>query len=127
MNRLLHLKWWMRTIHFVHHMSRPPSPWSSFSFHPAESILNALALPLILLMLPVPLPVFLFHLIFMSVTAVTNHLGGEVIPPFLVKRGILKVFISGLHHGYHHRDYEVNYGLFFTFWDRLMNTNKMTG
>jgi sterol desaturase/sphingolipid hydroxylase (fatty acid hydroxylase superfamily) len=33
-----------------------------------------------------------------------------------------KWFIGATHHARHHKQYRYNFGLYFTFWDRLTNT-----
>jgi Delta7-sterol 5-desaturase len=123
-HRWLHLPWVFKKFHAVHHASRETSPWTSFSFHPVESLINALAIPLIILILPLHPLVILFHLTLMTVTAVTNHVGTEVLPKFLVKLGFHRHWISGYHHCQHHILYKFNYGLFFAWWDRWMSTES---
>jgi len=123
-HRWLHLPKVFKRFHSVHHASRETSPWSSFSFHPLESLINALALPLIVLFLPVHPLLILFHLTLMTLTAVTNHVGVEILPRFLVSFGFHRYWISGYHHGQHHVLYKYNYGLFFCWWDRWMGTES---
>ena len=117
---LIHKKWLYKRIHAVHHASLKPSPWASFSFHPLESILEAAILPLLVILIPVHPTVLLFHLTFMTLTAISNHLGFEILPKSWKFAG--RWFISGLHHSQHHRYFNYNYGLFFTFWDKICKT-----
>lgn len=123
-HRWLHIPWVFKKFHSVHHTSRETSPWTSFSFHPVESLINALAIPLIILVLPLHPLVLLFHLTLMTITAVTNHVGTEVLPRFCVNLGLHRHWISGYHHGQHHILYKFNYGLFFAWWDRWMKTES---
>lgn len=116
-HRWLHLPKVFKKIHYVHHISRETSPWTSFSFHPVESLINALALPLIILVLPLHPIIIIFHLTLMTVTAVTNHLGVEILPKTLSRWGFHRHWISGIHHGQHHIHYKYNFALFFTWWD----------
>lgn len=113
--------------HMIHHKSLRPSPWASFSFHPVESLVNALAIPLIVIILPLHPLVIIFHLTFMTISAITNHLGFEILPTWALKRNWDKILISGTHHANHHRYFKANYGLFFTFWDRLKKTERTEG
>jgi len=48
-HRMLHTSWMYRRFHSVHHASLEPSPWASFSFHPVESIIEALPITFILI------------------------------------------------------------------------------
>ncbi len=105
-------------VHAVHHASVKISPWASFSFHPLEAIVHAAFLPVMVLWLPIHPLVVICYLTFMTITAISNHLGVEVIP-FEWAR---KLFISGEHHSKHHRKMKINYGLYYTFIDRIMGT-----
>ncbi|MEI7973796.1 MAG: sterol desaturase family protein [Bdellovibrio sp.] len=121
-HRALHLPIFYRRWHWVHHRSWPPSPWASFSFHPVESLINALILPLMSLLIPVHPLVFIFHLTLMTLTAITNHLGFEVLPRGAWAARFGRHVVSGFHHTQHHRYFKYNYSLFLTFWDRWMST-----
>lgn len=122
-HRWLHTEGAYRRFHFVHHRSLHPSPWASFSFHPVEAAINAAAIPLIALVIPLhPLHV-LAHLTLMTLSAITNHLGFEVLPS-VAGRGAGKYLISGLHHAQHHRYFRSHFGLFFSFWDLWMKTER---
>lgn len=118
-HRALHHPWLYRRFHAVHHASLQPSPWASFSFHPVESIIEALPLPLFSLLIPLHPVVIIGYLTLMTLSAIINHLGFEVMP---VK--LQRWLISGTHHSAHHRYFNYNFGLFYTFWDRLLKTEK---
>ena len=118
-----------KTVHKVHHDSLTPTPWTAFSFHPWESLLEAIILPLILLIIPVNIYVLIFYLLLMTLSSVINHLDIEVYPTGFQKSWFGKLFIGATHHHYHHAEFNTNYGLYFTFWDKLMGTesSKMEG
>ena len=116
-HRLLHIPWMYRRFHSIHHASIQPSPWASFSFHPVESVIEALPIPLFSLILPLHPVVIISYLTLMTLSAIINHLGFEVMPLKLQRW-----LISGTHHSSHHRNFNSNYGLFYTFWDRLLGT-----
>lgn len=121
-HRWLHVPGVYERFHAIHHASLRPSPWASFSFHPVESILNAIAIPIIALVLPLHPVVILLHLTFMTLSAITNHSGFEILPRNAMKKWWGAWVISGVHHTQHHRFFRSNYGLFFTAWDRWMDT-----
>lgn len=121
-HRMLHWPWLFKKAHYVHHQSLTPSPWASFSFHPIESLIEAAALPLLVLFIPVHPVILLIYLTVMTISAVTNHSGFEVLPAGSARHWLGKYLISGVHHTQHHRFYKYNYGLFFTFWDRWLKT-----
>jgi Delta7-sterol 5-desaturase len=118
-HRILHGKYFFQTIHRVHHESRIPSAWTSFSFHPAEALIQAMILPILLIFIPVHWTVLLLFLTIMSVLGVLNHLGYELYPHFWEHKWQM---ISASHHQLHHQKVSVNFGLYFTFWDKLMGT-----
>ncbi len=120
-HRWLHIPKAYKMFHRVHHNSVTPSPWASFSFHPVEGLVQALALPLIILFIPVHPLALLVYLSAMTLSAVTNHLGFEILPRGSEKT-IGKWVISGVHHTQHHRYYRYNFGLFYTFFDVLFST-----
>ncbi|MBC7742017.1 MAG: sterol desaturase family protein [Bdellovibrionaceae bacterium] len=120
-HRWLHTPKIFKLFHSVHHNSITPSPWASFSFHPVEGLVQALALPVIILFIPAHPLALLIYLTFMTLSAVTNHLGFEILPRGSEQR-LGKWIISGVHHGQHHRYYRYNFGLFYTFFDHLYST-----
>lgn len=47
-------------FHKIHHMSRTPTAWTSFSFHPVEAAIQAVILPILVLILPIHWTLFFF-------------------------------------------------------------------
>ena len=123
-HRWMHHPKVFRVVHKVHHDSRIPTPWTAFSFHPWESLIEAVILPLILIFLPVNIYVLGFYLLVMTVSSVVNHLDIEIYPLWFQKSKFGKLFIGATHHHHHHAEYMTNYGLYFTFWDKIMETES---
>ncbi len=121
-HRILHLPWLYRKVHFVHHQSKFPTAYASFSFHPVEGLIEAAALPLLFLVVPAHPYALLFFLAFMSVLGATNHLGREIYPLGTPLHWFGRWWIGPTHHGLHHERVNGNYGLYFTFWDRMAKT-----
>lgn len=121
-HRLLHTKWFLKNIHSVHHRSANPTPLASNSFHPGEAlILGLFVFPLITIWPVHVLALLVFNTI-VVVTNVVGHLGFEFIPQRL-RNGLPGKFISSAtYHNLHHQKSTRNFGLYFTFWDRLMKT-----
>lgn len=120
-HRLMHHPRLFAWMHAGHHRSRQPTPFASFAFDPAEAALTAWLLPAMAFVVPLHIGVALALLTVMSVTAVLNHSGWEVLPERVVNGPL----ISATHHGLHHLRYGSNFGLYFRFWDRLMGTDAM--
>ena len=124
LHRWMHVPSVFRAIHKTHHESRNTSPWTSFSFHPVESILQALIVPLTIMVLPMHYWVIVAWLVFMSVTSVINHLNVEIYPRYFNRHWLGKWLIGATHHSLHHTEFRRNFGLYFTFWDRWMGTES---
>ncbi|MEM7405346.1 MAG: sterol desaturase family protein [Pseudomonadota bacterium] len=122
LHRGMHHPWWFRRIHRVHHRSRTPTPWAAYAFQPAEAVLEAGILPLMALCLPLSaVTVFLFtsHMILRNVL---GHAGHELFPRWWLKVPVLRYINTTTHHDLHHATGRSNYGIYFTFWDRLCGT-----
>jgi len=112
-------------MHAGHHRSRQPTPFASFAFDPAEAALTAWLLPAMTFVVPVHIGVVIALLALMTVTAILNHSGWEVLPHSFVYGPIGRHLISATHHSHHHLRYGQNFGLYFRFWDRMMGTDAM--
>lgn len=124
-HRMMHLPRLFGPMHKTHHMSRQPTPWAAFSFHPWESILTALFLPALAFVIPLHVGAALFVLMLMTVASVLNHTGWEIFPDSWLRGPLGKHVITATHHNLHHRNYKVNFALYFRFWDKVMGTDVM--
>lgn len=124
MHRVMHDPKLFRKVHKVHHDSLTPTPWTAFSFHPWESLIEALILPAILMVVPMHPLVLGFYLLLMTISSVINHLDIEIFPETFRNRWPGKLLINATHHHYHHQEFNSNYGLYFTFWDKWMGTES---
>ena len=113
-----------RKIHKVHHDSVSTSVWTSFSFHPIESLLQAIIIPAMVFIIPMHWTVLMVLLIFMTISAIINHAGVEIYPASWRENKLMKWFIGSTHHDLHHRRFTKNFGLYFTFWDLWMDTES---
>ena len=119
---LMHRKSFYRMVHRVHHLSTNPSPWAAMAFHPLEGVIEAGVMVVIPFLFPVhPLAIGLF-LLFMMIYNVYGHLGFELYPKGFSKSFIGRWINTSVNHNMHHHSINGNYGLYFLFWDRLMNT-----
>lgn len=122
-HRWMHIPAIFKIVHKVHHDSKISSPFTAFSFHPIEALLQAVFLPALLLILPIQLYVLIFLLVIMSLSSVINHLDVELYPAS-TQVFFAKWVIGATHHSLHHKQYKYNYGLYFTFWDVLKKTES---
>ncbi|GGB72579.1 sterol desaturase family protein [Blastomonas aquatica] len=126
-HRWMHQPKWFRIAHAVHHESRPPTAWAAMSFHPIEALTGAFVIPLLVFIIPIHIAMLGLVLFIMTLMGVTNHMGWELFPRWLVHGGLGKGLITASHHQHHHARYTCNYGLYFRFWDRLCGTDKGLG
>lgn len=120
----MHHKKLFKYVHGVHHESTNPSPWAAYSFHPWEALVQALVLPIMVFIFPMhPLTIFLF-LTYMIVRNVIGHIGFEIFPKGFTKNRWLNWTTAVTHHNLHHEHFHGNYGLYFTWWDKLMKTEN---
>jgi len=124
-HRLMHDPRLFKWTHAGHHRSRQPTPFASFAFDPAEALLTAWLLPAMVFIVPVHIGVVVALLALMTVTAVMNHSGWEILPASFVHGPVGRHLISATHHSRHHTRFDANFGLYFRFWDRLMRTDSM--
>lgn len=121
-HRLFHHPSLFRWLHQGHHQSRYPTPWTSFAFDPLEAIVQSLFLVGVVTIIPLHFITLIAVLTTMTVWAVLNHLGIDRLPTSFPHHWLGKWFIGPAHHSIHHLKYTVHYGLYFTFWDKLLGT-----
>ena len=122
MHRTMHHPKIFSVAHLVHHKSTNPSPWAAYAFHPIEAFFEALAFPIIVFLIPVHISAIGWFFLFQIFYNVYGHLGFEVYPKGFNKHWIGKWINTSTHHNLHHKHFDNSYGLYFTFWDRLMGT-----
>ncbi len=124
LHRWMHQPEIFRHVHKVHHDSNITSPWTAFSFHPLEGLMQAIFLPALLMILPMHLYVIIIQLTIMTFSSVINHLDIEIYPKNFYKHFLGKWLIGASHHSLHHKQFKYNYGLYFTFWDKWKKTES---
>ncbi len=121
-HRIMHHPKLFTFFHVVHHKSTNPSPWASFSFQPTEAFMESAIIYIFAFSFPVHLIHILSFLVFMTIYNVYGHLGFEIFPKGFNRHWFFKWFNTSVNHNMHHQYFKGNYGLYFTFWDRLMKT-----
>ncbi len=124
LHRWMHIPRIYRIVHKWHHDSHIASPWTAFSFHPLEGLIQAIFLPLVLLFLPMNVFVLVFMLLIMSFSSVINHLDIEIYPGWFSRTFLLRSVIGATHHSLHHKQFKYNFGLYFTWWDKWLKTES---
>jgi sterol desaturase/sphingolipid hydroxylase (fatty acid hydroxylase superfamily) len=121
-HRLMHHKKLFKIFHLVHHRSTNPSPWAAYAFHPLEALVEAGIFLVFLYVLPIHTLHLLIFFFMMIVYNVYGHLGFELYPNGFNRHSLGKWINTSVNHNQHHQYFKGNYGLYFTFWDRMMGT-----
>jgi len=120
LHRWMHRPSIFKFVHKVHHESHRPTVFTSFSFHPLEAFLQFLFFPLVVFVIPFHYMVLLTVLMILTLSAVINHSGVEIFR----KKFLTRHLIGSTHHDLHHTEFQTNFGLYLTWWDRLMKTGS---
>jgi sterol desaturase/sphingolipid hydroxylase (fatty acid hydroxylase superfamily) len=122
-HRLMHHPLFYERVHKVHHLSKDPTPWASFAFHPFEAVLEIGFVPILIFSIPLHFTSLLILSLWQIVFNVIGHLGYEMFPAGALKHPLLKWLNTSTNHNMHHKYVRCNYGLYFSLWDRIMKTN----
>jgi Delta7-sterol 5-desaturase len=114
-----------RISHATHHQFINVTPWAAYAFHTGEAIINAGAFLALMLLVPWhPLALLVFAVMSIAFNGVV-HSGYDLFPKRWREHPVLKLVNTPTHHIYHHQRPDCNYSFFFTFWDKVMKTEKL--
>ncbi len=122
-HRWMHHPRLFRLFHRVHHLSKNPTPWAAYAFSPLEAVVQAGIFPLTVFLIPIhPLAFGLFMLWQISFNVI-GHTGYEIYRPGFMDSWPRWIMNTPTCHAMHHEKIHGNFGLYFSFWDRLMKTH----
>lgn len=121
-HRLMHHPRLFRFFHRRHHKSMNPSPFTAYSFDLGEAAVMGSFVPLWMLLVPTQWPVVGLFMLHQIVRNTLGHSGYELMPARGDGRPVFDFLTTTTHHDLHHARAGWNYGLYFTWWDRLMGT-----
>ena len=116
-HRLLHWPPLYRRVHALHHRNINVGPWSGLSMHPVEHVIY-LGSVMIHWIVPAGPVHILYHMQYLTLTAVTTHSGFEG----LVVKDKNRLDLGTFHHQMHHRYFECNYGSLEVPWDKAFGS-----
>ncbi len=115
-HRLMHVPFFMRRVHYIHHRSKIPTVWSVFSFHWLEaSLLSTVPLTYLLLFPTTALAVVLFPIL-----SILLNLAGHSNYRFR-NWPITGISAFATTHNLHHTKNQENYGFALRIFDRIYN------
>lgn len=121
-HRLIHDPRLFRAFHRRHHKSNNPSPFTAYSFDVGEAVIQASFVPLWMLIVPTQWWVVGLVMLHQIVRNTLGHSGYELFPARRDGRPLFDFLTTTTHHDIHHAQAGYNYGLYFTWWDRMMGT-----
>lgn len=123
-HRLAHHPKCFHWLHKGHHHSKNPTPLTAFSFDPGEAFLQALYVMAAVCLIPMHISVLCAVVLVMSLGALIHHFSLRMFADSALGRWLGSWMVGPMHHWFHHRKYTMHYGLYFTFWDKLLGTHK---
>ncbi len=123
MHRIVHHKRLFAAVHLTHHKSTNPSPFAAYGFHPFETILEGIYIPIFVMIVPAHPLVILTHLQYTMLFNIYFHSGYEFYPRGWASGRLTRWLNTSTHHNMHHSHVNGNYSLYLNFWDRVMGTN----
>lgn len=120
-HRIVHRKTIFKRIHKLHHYSRQPTPWTTFSINLYETAIAALVLPIAVCLIPLHDSAIIVFSVISILKNTCNHLGYGI----SFGNGFLdRWIVTPRFHELHHEEFDCNYGAYFTIWDKWMGTAR---
>lgn len=118
-HRMLHIRWAMDHIHYLHHHYMTPFGMASSYAHPLETLFTGFGTVLPMLILRPHLSTLLIWVVVKQLQATMVHCGYEF--PWRPSR-FLPFLVSASFHDRHHRRFNRNFAPNFVWLDRLLGT-----
>lgn len=117
-HRILHWPAFYGPIHKLHHRWIVCSPFASHAFHPLDGFLQSVPYHIYVFLFPINKVLYMAMFLFVNMWTVSIH------DEYHFYSG--KILNGAEHHTIHHRQFLYNYGQYFTLWDRMCGTHKLT-
>lgn len=122
-HRTMHHRVLFKTLHKLHHKSVAPTPFAAYAFNVGEAVVQAVFVVAWIMVIPTPRASIVLFMTAVMVRDVINHAGTELFPRSAIDHWFWGKIITATHHDLHHSGgLGYNFGLYFTWWDRLMKT-----
>jgi Delta7-sterol 5-desaturase len=122
-HRAMHSKPLFKFFHRHHHRSITPTPFAAYSFALPEAVVMAMFVPIWQFFVATPGLILFTFLNFQIIRNVMGHAGFELMPRWWLSTPLTSWLNTTTHHDLHHAgSFKHNYGLYFTWWDKMMGT-----
>jgi len=121
-HRAMHHAKLYKRFHLTHHRSHNPTPFTAYSFAVGEAVVEYGYVPIMLLVLPLHQSALAIILLIMIFKNALGHCGYEIFPRGATRHWLWKHMTTVTHHDMHHEKGGGNFGLYFTWWDKIMGT-----
>ena len=126
-HRWMHRRSVFGKVHLEHHRSQYPTAWTAFSFQPLESVVQGGIHLLLPMLVPLHVSVLGIFILWTNVYGALLHCGCDVFDVRGTGASSWRArWLNGpVEHEAHHNGCNANFGLYFSFWDRLMGTRRV--
>jgi Delta7-sterol 5-desaturase len=122
-HRAMHHPLLYKRFHLAHHRSVTPTPFAAYSFSIGEATAMGFFVLIWQIFIATPGLVLMPFLLFQITRNAMGHAGFELMPRWWLSTPLTRWINTTTHHDLHHAgSFHHNYGLYFTFWDKLMGT-----
>ena len=122
-HRAMHSPLLFKRFHHAHHRSITPTPFAAYSFSIPEAFVEGSIVMVWVFFVATPGWVLFAFLAFQIIRNTMGHAGAELMPKWWLSTSLTSWINTTTHHDLHHNGgFNKNYGLYFTFWDKLMGT-----
>lgn len=122
-HRIMHHQRLFKLFHRAHHRSITPTAFAAYSFAIPEAFVMVMFAPLWLVFVTTPAWVMFAWMAFQIIRNAMGHAGVELMPRWWLATPLTRWINTTTHHDLHHNGgFNRNYGLYFTWWDKLMGT-----
>lgn len=121
-HRWLHSKWAFKHIHYIHHLSKVPTPFDSHCFHWIEGVLQIIFIYPIVLWVPMHPWTFVGYMALTQFFSAWGHFNYELMPFKTWSAWWGSWVTTSTHHNFHHKYNNGNLALYFKFWDKKFGT-----
>lgn len=122
-HRLLHTPRFFKLWHRLHHKTITPTPYAAYAFDWREAFVQGFMPIAWICVIPTPNMAMFIFLGIMILRNAWGHSGAELHHAGFADHWFWGLFTTATHHDLHHSGgFGSNYGLYFTWWDRMMGT-----